>query len=234
MLTANDSKEMDIEQAQWGDSAAPNFDFWVQPGYSNYELFNLPYTTLDTTFLINWQPTYVQFSVIEGSKLMESWTCDQARNASGVHAIMNLWQSNGPPSNGQPVEVVFKSFEFTPDSTAAQTPPQVNSTVPGAPTSLSATPSSGSVTLSWTAPTSNGGSAITGYAIYRGTSSGAETLLTTVPSTTQSYADTTVIAGTTYYYEVVAVNSIGTSALSSEVSAVVTATTGHSPPGHRR
>ena len=157
LLTANDSKEMDIEQAQWGDSAAPNFDFWVQPGYSNYELFNLPYTTLDTTFLINWQPTYVQFSVIEGSKLMESWTCDQARNASGVHAIMNLWQSNGPPSNRQPVEVVFKSFEFTPDSTAAQTPPQVNSTVPGAPTSLSATPSSGSVTLSWTAPTSNGG-----------------------------------------------------------------------------
>ncbi len=121
LLTANDSKEVDIEQAQWGDSATPNFEFCVQPGNSSYEVFTVPYTTLDTTFSINWQPTYVQFSIVEGSTLIQSWTCNQARNASGVHAIMNLWQSNGPPSNGQPVELVFKSFEFTPDGTAAQT-----------------------------------------------------------------------------------------------------------------
>src|SRR6185295_5866014 len=36
-------------------------------------------------------------------------------------------------------------------------------TVPGAPTLTSATPSNGQVSLSWSAPGSNGGSSITGY-----------------------------------------------------------------------
>ena len=235
LQTANNSKEMDIEQAQWGDSAAPNFDFCVQPGNSNEEVFTVPYTTMDTTFSINWQPTYVQFSIIEGSTLIQSWTCDQARNASGVHAIMNLWQFSGSPSNGTPVGIVFKSFEFTPDGTAAPSPPPAKSSVPGAPTSLSVSQSSGTTTLNWIAPASNGGSAITEYNIYRGTSSGTETLLTSVSSTTLSYKDTTVVAGTTYYYTVAAVNSVGTSAMSSQVNVVVnTLHTGTPTHGHRR
>ena len=58
------------------------------------------------------------------------------------------------------------------------TPP---ATAPGAPTGLGATAGNGSVALAWTAPASNGGSPITGYRIYRGTSSGGtETLLTAV------------------------------------------------------
>ena len=58
--------------------------------------------------------------------------------------------------------------------------------VPAAPL-LTATAGLAVVNLSWTVPF-DGGSAITGYAIYRGTTSGGETLLTTVaPGTT--YAD---------------------------------------------
>lgn len=43
-------------------------------------------------------------------------------------------------------------------------------TVPTAPQSLAATAGSGSVSLAWAAPASNGGAAITGYNVYRGTS----------------------------------------------------------------
>jgi hypothetical protein len=89
-------------------------------------------------------------------------------------------------------------------------------TAPGAP-GLTATGATGVVHLTWNAP-ANGGATITNYKIYRGTSSGAETLLTTVGNVT-SFDDTAVANGTPYYYEVSAVNSVGEGALSTEASA---------------
>src|SRR2546427_13206907 len=52
--------------------------------------------------------------------------------------------------------------------------------MPSAPQNLQATAGTGNVTLSWQAPSNNGGSPITNYKIYRSISSGTETLLTTV------------------------------------------------------
>lgn len=61
---------------------------------------------------------------------------------------------------------------------------------------------------------------ITAYNIYRGTASGAETLLTSVPSTQTTYDDTTANDSTkTYYYQVVAVNGVGSSCNRNEVAA---------------
>ena len=71
--------------------------------------------------------------------------------------------------------------------------------------------------LTWTAP-ANGGSAITGYRIYRSTSTGAEILFTSVGTAT-SYTDNTVVNGTTYFYQVSALNSVGEGARSNETSA---------------
>jgi len=90
--------------------------------------------------------------------------------------------------------------------------------VPLSPTLTSASGADGSVSLQWSAPSSNGGAAVTNYNVYRGTASGAETLLTQVGNVT-SYTDSTVTNGTTYYYEVSAVNSVGEGALSNERSA---------------
>jgi len=74
--------------------------------------------------------------------------------------------------------------------------------------------------LTWTAPTSNGGSAITGYRIYRGTATGTETLLATVGNVT-TWTDTSASSGT-YFYEVTAVNAVGESARSNELSTAST------------
>jgi fibronectin type 3 domain-containing protein/predicted phosphodiesterase len=95
-------------------------------------------------------------------------------------------------------------------------------TTPGAPTGLTATAGSGQVSLSWSAPTSNGGSAITGYKLYRSTTSGTEAPLIALGNVT-SYTNTGLTAGTTYYYKVSAVNVPGEGALSTEANATPTA-----------
>ncbi|TLZ66884.1 MAG: hypothetical protein E6K12_05390 [Methanobacteriota archaeon] len=104
------------------------------------------------------------------------------------------------------------------DSATPSSPP----TTPGAPQGLSATAGDATVSLSWSPPSSDGGSAITNYKIYRGTSSNGEGLLTTVGNVL-SYSDTSVSNGVTYYYEVSAVNSVGEGPRSNEASATPSA-----------
>ena len=103
-------------------------------------------------------------------------------------------------------------------------------TVPGAPTSLTAT-ASGTTTidLSWTAPADNGGSPITGYRIEvspNGTSSWTNRVADT-GTTTTTYSHTGLSAGTTRHYRVSAINSVGTGTASN----VDNATTGTTVPG---
>jgi hypothetical protein len=90
--------------------------------------------------------------------------------------------------------------------------------VPGAPTGLAATAAGNSeIRLGWTAPAPTAGAPVTDYKIYAGTSSGAETLEGN--STTPSDTVTDLRSGTTYYFEVTAVNSAGESNRSTEAFA---------------
>lgn len=67
------------------------------------------------------------------------------------------------------------------------------------------------IDLSWTAPTTINAPAITGYKIYRGTTSTqtSHVLLATTTGTGTTYADTdaTKVVGTTYYYSIKALNA---------------------------
>src|SRR5207249_452310 len=91
-------------------------------------------------------------------------------------------------------------------------------TVPSAPQNLQASAGTRNATLTWDAPSSNGGSPITGYKIYRSTSSGTETGYVSLGNV-NSYTNTGLTPGVTYFYKVRAVNSVGLSPLSSETSA---------------
>src|SRR5262249_6057979 len=95
-------------------------------------------------------------------------------------------------------------------------------TPPDAPTGLTATAGNGKITLSWAAPANNGGVSITSYRVYRGTTSGSETLLTTGGCSgfgaVLSCTDTGLANGQTYFYKVTAVNAIGEGAQSNEAS----------------
>ena len=80
---------------------------------------------------------------------------------------------------------------------------------PVAPTNVSAVPGNGSAVVSWTAPASNNGSAVTGYVVtpYVGTT--AQTA-TTFNSTATSQTVTGLTNGTTYTFKVAAKNGNGT------------------------
>ena len=94
----------------------------------------------------------------------------------------------------------------------------VKSSKPSAPTLVAATPGDKKVTLNWTEPSTDGGSAITNYTVYRGISEGNETILTTLGKTL-SYVDLSVSNGNTYFYKVAAVNGAGEGPRSNSIKA---------------
>jgi len=99
-------------------------------------------------------------------------------------------------------------------------------TVPPVPTGLTAASGGNShVQLNW-----NASSGATSYSVKRATVSGGPYTAIASP-TTNSYNDTTAVNGTTYYYVVSAVNSVGASANSSQVSATPSGGTSTLPSG---
>ncbi len=101
-------------------------------------------------------------------------------------------------------------------------PSNGNTIPPAAPTGLTATPSTGTVTLDWN---DNTDSDLYGYDIYRSTTPGGQiNRLNLVRSKTSAYTDTNVAGTRTYYYIVTAVDTnFNSSADSIEVSATVPA-----------
>ncbi len=118
------------------------------------------------------------------------------------------------------------ALRFTPATTSALT-------APAAPTGLTATaPGRTTIDLSWTAPTDNGGAAITGYRIESRLRSETSfsTLVTDTKSTATTYAHTGLSPSTQRFYRVRAINSVGPGAASSSATAITAAATRPGPP----
>src|SRR5437867_764074 len=104
---------------------------------------------------------------------------------------------------------------------------------PSSPTGLVATAASSSqIGLTWTAPTDNGGSAITGYKIEKSTDGGStwSTLVNTCGTSTRC-SDTGLPHTTTFTYRVSAINSAGTGPPSTTASATTLAVAPSPPTG---
>jgi fibronectin type 3 domain-containing protein len=110
---------------------------------------------------------------------------------------------------------------------AVTPPPPPPISPPGAPAALMVGVASAQVSLSWTAPSTTGGSPVTGYNVYMSTApevAGAK--IASVRGTI--YTATGLTNGATYYFEVTAVNAAGEGPASAQVAARPLP-----PPGYR-
>ena len=121
-------------------------------------------------------------------------------------------------------------YSFTDSGTAScHAAPGPDGTPPTQPTNLTASASSpNQVNFGWTASSDN--VTVTGYRIYRGANGSTPTLLTTTTNANTTYADTSVIAGTPYQYQVQAIDAAGNASAMSLVASVTTPTTTDTTP----
>jgi Domain of unknown function (DUF4082)/Fibronectin type III domain/Bacterial Ig domain len=108
-----------------------------------------------------------------------------------------------------------------PASAASNAITPMGAGTPGAPTGVSTLPASSQAQVSWTAPTDNGGTSITGYTITPYVGAAAQTSTTVTGSPAPTAANITGLTNSTAYtFKVAAVNSAGTGSASTASAAV--------------
>jgi fibronectin type 3 domain-containing protein len=173
-------------------------------------------------------PTNLRVGTLGTTSLTLTWQ-DNANNETG-YKVMRQLESNetfqvatlpaGSTSYTDPnvlagaaYQYTISAFNLAGPSTGATMELQ---TIPAAPTGLAAAGGGRQVTLHW----DTYGHAVSGYNVYRSTSPGGENatpIASNVAGTT--FTDTSLTPGTTYYYEIAAVDSSGEGAKAAEVSA---------------
>ena len=193
----------------WDDywSGGVHKDAWAN--LTNFEM-DYNYYYQKSGFMISYSETG------ENGYFMSEFSEYQNEKGHDIHSITNdkTLVQNAAQSKVSSEDVSFLNELFQQaDETALN-----YRAAPYAPQNPQATVGDGYIILNWSVPRTDGGSPITNYAIYRGTTPGGEVLLTTI-SGILTYTDDTVTSGQIYYYKVSAINSVGESTSSDEVFA---------------
>ncbi len=180
-----------------------------------------------TTINLRWAaPTNTGGTAITGYQIevspngTDNWTNLVANTAATTYAHTGL---SAGVTRYYRVRAINAVGTGNPSTIASATTSTPTSTVPNAPTQLTATASGRTtINLSWTAPADNGGAAITGYRVEvspTGTGDTWDDLVANIAATT--YSHTGLSAGVTRYYRVRALNAVG----ASDASTIANATT---------
>src|SRR3954447_15770876 len=128
------TNEIDIEYSRWGQANGANGD-WTDYPASGKTIGELSYTfslggsTLSTSRFA-WTKSSITSSLLGGLQpvagtagLIKTWTYMPPTPTVNIpqQALplgMNLWCFDGPPSDGKPVEIVIRDFQFVPEGTS--------------------------------------------------------------------------------------------------------------------
>jgi Bacterial Ig-like domain (group 3)/Fibronectin type III domain len=212
LQTVAQARDGSSSQTMWAllyDGTRQGFYFYPYSNSGSTEIFTGASSALNNT----WVKVEVQYSATTngGAQLYINGQTQAAWGVSGDYTRganlqkLQLWNDS------------TATTDF--DDVLIAKPP---STAPGAPTGVHGAARDSAVDLSWTAPVSDGGSAITGYRItpYIGTTA-QKPILTASAATSQTVGGLT--NGTAYTFTVAAITSVGTGPDSSPSSAVTPA-----------
>ena len=174
----------------------------------------------------------VSASVTNGATLSYQWEKQESSAGSftsisgETSASISLSSLTNVADNGDVYRVVVSASDgaaSVTSSTAVLTVPPVI-TVPDAPSSVTGTAGDTQVSLTWNAPGSNGGAAITDYVVQYSSNGGTNwTTFNDGASTNTSATVSGLTNGTSYIFKVAATNSAGTGSYSSTSSSVTPA-----------
>ncbi len=209
------ARDQSSSSSMWGllyDGSQHGFWFYPYRGSSSTEIF----TGANTAPANTWVKVEVQYTATStgGAQLYVNGQTKAAWSVSGDYTRstnlqrLQLWND------------AVDTSDF--DDVTVAAPAGGSASTPGAPTSVNGTPGNGSVALTWTAPASDGGSAITGYRVTPYIGGTAQTPVLT-GSTATSFTVNGLTNGTAYTFRVAAINAVGTGP-DSAASAPVTPT----------
>lgn len=206
-IPTNDQREQ-IEaylSAKWGlrSTLPTNHAFYLAPP-TGLTVTAVNSQGIDLVWTASPSIEVTRYDVFNGSTLLKSVS-------SGTSTTLtNL-------TNGTTYTLTVKSYDGTAYSTDSQSAIATPVSVPGAPNLTSATAGNKKATLTWTAPTDNGGSAIIGYKMYQVVNGVEVNGLSATGMTTSDYPNLT--NGQSYTFIVKAVNSVGEGASSASKTA---------------
>jgi hypothetical protein len=114
---AHSHREIDIEFSRWGDAAdLTNGQYVVQPYDRAGNLQRVSQAVVGScTQSFDWQPDAVTFAASSATPSTWTYSGPDVPPSGSEHVRINLWLYRGaPPTNGANVELIVKSFTFTP------------------------------------------------------------------------------------------------------------------------
>jgi fibronectin type 3 domain-containing protein len=122
--------------------------------------------------------------------------------------------------NGQTYNYYITAINIVGESIPSDKISIIPQTISSSPQNIRAVPGNNYIDLSWEAHSNDGGAEIIKYNIYKSTSPNNEIYVNSVNGSITSYRDMLVKNGIIYYYYITAINSVGESNPSEELSAI--------------